>query len=96
MDDEISTTKGFSKEWCLKMAELEGDQSVSAGLLAGDPWVGHGSPELDADAEKLEAMGADPGPTWEGLISDLLPCDTYECADRLWCIQRAMCKKDQS
>lgn len=23
----------------------------------------HGSPELDADAAKLEAMGADPGPT---------------------------------
>jgi hypothetical protein len=56
----------------------------------------HGSPELDEDAAKLEAMGADPGPTWEGLISSLLPCDTYQCADRLWCIQRAMCKKDQS
>jgi transcriptional regulator with XRE-family HTH domain len=28
----------------------------------------HGSPELDADAAKLEAMGADPGPTLEDII----------------------------
>lgn len=26
----------------------------------------HGSPELDADAAKLLAMGADPGPAWCG------------------------------
>ena len=32
----------------------------------------HGSPELDADAAKLEAMGADPGPTWDSLAFDLL------------------------
>lgn len=24
-----------------------------------------------------------------------LPCDTYECADRLWCIVRKMCKANQ-
>lgn len=27
----------------------------------------HGSPELDADAEKLAAMGGDPGPTLEAI-----------------------------
>jgi hypothetical protein len=26
-----------SPEWCLKMAELEGDQEVGAGILAADP-----------------------------------------------------------
>jgi hypothetical protein len=34
---ENKTTRGFSKEWCLKMAELEGDAEIGAGLLASDP-----------------------------------------------------------
>lgn len=29
----------FSKEWCLKMAALEGDQPINAGLLAVDPEI---------------------------------------------------------
>lgn len=32
----------------------------------------HGSPELDEDACKLEAMGADPGPTFQELAFDLI------------------------
>lgn len=36
----------------------------------------HGSPELDADAAKLEALGADPGPTLEDLgVSNLVDCE---------------------
>jgi hypothetical protein len=31
----------------------------------------HGSPELDADAEKLQELGADPGPTQEELEAQL-------------------------
>lgn len=34
-----SETTIFTKEWCLRMAELEGDSPVSAGLLAADPWT---------------------------------------------------------
>lgn len=30
----------------------------------------HGSPELDEDALKLEAMGADPGPTLDDIFAD--------------------------
>ncbi len=33
----------------------------------------HGSPELDEDARKLEALGADPGPTFAGLGLDPEP-----------------------
>ena len=33
----------------------------------------HGSPELDEDARKLEAMGADPGPTFADLDPDPEP-----------------------
>ena len=37
--------------------------------MTGDPGLGytHGSPELDADAAKLVALGQDPGPTLEDL-----------------------------
>ena len=40
--------------------------------LAAEPASGedtHGSPELDADAAKLVAMGADPGPTFAELFA---------------------------
>ena len=30
--------------------------------------TGHGSPELDADADKLRALGADPGPTFGHIL----------------------------
>lgn len=49
----------------------------------------HGSPELDEDARKLEAMGADPGPTmaegeplllcWHGCLIDGVVCTYREC-----------------
>jgi hypothetical protein len=28
-------------------------------------------------------------------IAASLPCDSYECTDRLWCIQRGICKTEQ-
>lgn len=31
---------GISKEWCLNMADLEGDAEIGAGLLAMDPSEG--------------------------------------------------------
>ena len=43
------------------IAALSADLDKARGLGA------HGSPELDADAAKLIAMGADPGPTLEDL-----------------------------
>lgn len=46
------------------------------------PAQGHGSAELDADAPKLTAMGADPGPTWDELTAPLI--DPYQqIADRI-------------
>jgi hypothetical protein len=39
----------------------------------------HGSPELDADAAKLIALGADPGPT-----TDMLPADAAATIDGLF------------
>ncbi len=50
------------------------DNCASAGLCyaTGKPLAGtHGSPELDEDARKLQALGADPGPT----ISDIASPD---------------------
>ena len=47
-------------------------QSICLKGLAAEPASGeatHGSPELDADAAKLAAMGADPGPTFAELLA---------------------------
>jgi hypothetical protein len=27
----------FSKDWCLRMAQIEGDEEVGVGLIAADP-----------------------------------------------------------
>jgi len=44
---------------------------ITPSLMAA-PRGTHGSPELDADAAKLEAMGEDPGPTIEALTIDVV------------------------
>lgn len=48
-----------------------------------DAAYGHGSPELDADAAKLEAIGADPGPTWQELFEVRIPCEVCQREGRI-------------
>lgn len=48
-----------------------------------DSTYGHGSPELDADAAKLEAMGADPGPTWDDVSEIRVPCEVCQREGRI-------------
>ncbi len=49
----------FTKEWCIKMAKLEGDSEVGAGLLAADPVFDEDDPPEDkgqGDAAGREAL----------------------------------------
>ena len=42
----------ISKEWCMRMAQLEADAEIGAGLLAGDPvFDGEAAPVVASDEE---------------------------------------------
>ena len=42
----------ISKEWCMRMAQLEADAEIGAGLLAGDPvFDGEAAPAVASDGE---------------------------------------------
>ena len=64
----------LAKRWTTEGYEVMNE------ILASDGVKGtHGSPELDEDARKLEAMGQDAGPT----VQDLFPEVFVPAADRI-------------
>lgn len=55
------------------LATMPEDYGLSRRQIAERKRATHGSPELDADARKLEAMGQDAGPTLDQLIAARRP-----------------------
>jgi hypothetical protein len=47
------------------MTEQEAHKTTAEVSASGPRDGSHGSAELDEDAAKLLALGADPGPTWD-------------------------------
>lgn len=47
----------FSKDWCLKMAEVEGDDEIGAGLIAADPAFDGETVPAEAAEETSVAFG---------------------------------------
>jgi transcriptional regulator with XRE-family HTH domain len=50
-------TVEISKEWCLRMAELEGDASIAAGVIAIDPLFEDNASHEDHEVESNIAFG---------------------------------------
>jgi hypothetical protein len=68
------------REWFLDDSGLESVERWMNEILASDGT--HGSPELDADARKLEAMGQDAGPTVPDVFPEIMIALLFELGGR--------------